>query len=482
MAGKRSWVPTFRKFPREWAPHPQKKMLMTPWMVLVGGLFAFAIPTMMGAFFQMFFFNPPVSDEWAPLSASAERGRQIFVANGCLYCHSGFSRPQDVQQGLYYLYSRISLPGDYATSDTSPNLFGTARIGPDLSNESGQHPIDWERAHLNDPRFVNPVSIMPSFAFLSDQDVEDLSNFVDTRSGKSGLIRMAGQEYMKKVLLAAGNVPEPPTGYTAMQMSLADVANAAANAPSPPAGNYDGLAWPDPVNLNIVDRGYWLTSNPLPVTTDNLNRGRMIFQENCIGCHGQGGAAVSNAAKFLRPTPIDFTSPDDAGGANDTAPGVLYYRILRGIPGSGMENFGTRLRVDDIWKVVLFLKTIPNGGLQGDKELTPDMYIQWKPPDTLSGYIAKHAIDQNKELTENAPPTDPFELEARRVLAGLNTSDSFVVPGYGPVSLDQAARDIQAIYEDMLDQGWQNYVDSGGNPIPSQDQRNALPDLTEELR
>jgi hypothetical protein len=42
-----------------------------------------------------------------------------------------------------------------------------------------------------------------------------------------------------------------------------------------------------------------------------------------------------------------------------------------------MENFGTRLSVDEIWKVVLFLKTIANGGLTAEVP-TPDMYVQWK--------------------------------------------------------------------------------------------------------
>ncbi len=91
----------------------------------------------MGAFWQMMFFNPPISNNMAPLTASAWHGREVFLANGCLYCHSGFVRPQDVRVGLYYLYPRVSLPGDFTTSDSSPNIFGTARIGPDLTRRPG---------------------------------------------------------------------------------------------------------------------------------------------------------------------------------------------------------------------------------------------------------------------------------------------------------------------------------------------------------
>jgi cytochrome c oxidase cbb3-type subunit 2 len=503
------WVPIYETHPKRWLSHPRKKMLMTPMLIVFGGLFAYAIPTLVGAFFHVMFFHPPVSQEWAPIQASAEEGKALFLADGCDYCHSGYTRPQDVREGLFYLYPRISLPGDFATEDEAPNTFGTARIGPDLSQESGFHPDDWHRAHYADPRYVDPDSIMPDFSFLTDQEEESLSLYMQTRSGKSGLIRYAGQLYMKKLFLAANNIPQPPRFQEAIHRTMADGAIEASNAPNPPNGGYDGLDFPDPINLNHVDRGYWLMSNPLPVTTDNLIRGRMIFQERCIGCHDRGGGAVGEATKFMEPQPIHFTGSDDAVGGNDTSPGDYYYRILRGINGTAMENFGTRLRVEDIWRVVMFLKTIPNGGLDPLKVPTPDLYIQWQPPDTLLQYVSKHTILQNRDLIEyNAASNeasaeaagtsvpkgtaseaatgtvtpDPFVLEARRDLAGLNDTDHFNLPGYGEVSLAAAAHDIKAIYEDMLNKGWADYVAEGRTPTVDPAQKDSLPDLTGELR
>jgi cytochrome c oxidase cbb3-type subunit 2 len=505
----RKWVPLYETHPKRWLSHPRKKMLMTPMLIVFGGLFAYAIPTLVGAFFHVMFFHPPVSQEWAPTPANAQLGKALFLANGCDYCHSGYTRPQDVREGLYYLYPRVSLPGDFATSDQAPNTFGTARIGPDLSQESGWHPDDWELAHFADPRFVDPDSIMPDFNWLSQNEVDSLTLYLQTRSGKSGLVRYAGQQYMKKLFLAANNVPKPPTWNQALKMTMKDVAIEASNAPNPPDGGVDGLDWPDPINLNHVDRGYWLMSNPLPVTKENLLRGRMIFQQRCIGCHDRGGGAVSEAARFMSPMPIHFVIAADAVGGNDTSPGDYYYRVLRGVNGTAMENFGTRLRVDDIWRVVMFLKTIPNGGLDPDQVPTPDMYIQWQPPDSLLQYIAKHPIVANKDFTEYndasnvasetaagttvtpAPPgaeatstvtSDPFMLEARRDLAGLSDSDHFTLPGYGEVSLAAAAHDIRAIYEDMLNQGWADYEARGGTPLPPASQKDSLPDVQGELR
>ncbi|MHB8842319.1 MAG: c-type cytochrome, partial [Candidatus Aquicultor sp.] len=214
---------------------------------------------------------------------------------------------------------------------------------------------------------------------------------------------------------------------------------------------------------------------------DNLIRGREIFQERCIGCHGEGGAAVSEAARFMSPTPINFTDHGDAADGNDTSPGDYYYRILRGIPGSAMENFGTRLRVDDIWKVVLFVKTIPNGGLSPDEVPTPDKYIQWKPPAGLMSYVSKHPIDANADFKGENDTKDPFMLEAMRVLRGLNKGDQFDAPGFGMVSLQSARDQIKSIYEGYLDEGWADLKKRPGEK-PPKNQRDGDPELVDELR
>ena len=499
MAEKRGFLPTFRGAPRKWGPHPRKRMLMTPWLVFFGGIFAFAVPTVMGAFWQTTFFNPPISGNTAPLTASAWRGRHVFLSNGCVYCHSGFVRPQDVRAGLYFLYPRVSLPGDATTSDSSPNIYGTARIGPDLDQESGQHPIDWEYAHFYDPRYVDPLSIMPRFSFLSQQDVIDLTAFVETRSGKVGLLREAGQEWAKKVFLIAGDgngAPDNkyPVGFDGAKLTLKDVAmqNMQGGVPGPD-GDFDGLPYPDVLSVNMVDRGYWVANNPMPVTKNNLFRGRWVFQTYCIGCHGPGGAAVTNAAKFMAPRPIDFTHPDDATSGNDTSPGIYYYRILRGWVGSAMENFGTRLSVDDIWKVVLFLKTIPSGSLQEDHVLSVDDYYQWHPTPELLQYIKKHPVTEPQAFKGNQQGLDvtkadgtgipdPFLGEAERVFPGLNYDDQIPLQGYGTVSLQNGAAAIKAIYDKYLDQGFTDYAARDGYPALPQSLRTTLPDISGELR
>ena len=91
----------------------------------------------------------------------------------------------------------------------------------------------------------------------------------------------------------------------------------------------------------------------LALTEGNLLRGKEVFLQRCVGCHGIAGDGKGPGASFMSPAPADFTSADDACCGGDTGPGDFYYRILRGWPGTAMENFGERLSVDDIWRVVI---------------------------------------------------------------------------------------------------------------------------------
>ncbi|MDQ2948412.1 MAG: cbb3-type cytochrome c oxidase subunit II, partial [Acidobacteriota bacterium] len=96
-----------------------------------------------------------------PLSASADRGRDVYVAEGCSYCHTQQVRP--LRQDL--VFGRPSTAGDYAYS--TPELLGSERNGPDLSNIGSRQPSDtWQYIHLYEPRSLVSGSIMPPYPWL----------------------------------------------------------------------------------------------------------------------------------------------------------------------------------------------------------------------------------------------------------------------------------------------------------------------------
>jgi cbb3-type cytochrome oxidase cytochrome c subunit len=422
-------------------------MLITPFVAGLGGLVAFFVVVAIVVWLPIHTFDPPPSADWAPLSSVAVKGRNLFAQNGCYVCHSGYSRPQDVRQALYFLYPKVSQPGDFWGSDQSPNLLGTERTGPDLSQESGWHPDDWQRAHFYDPRFVDPMSLMPDMKSLfSDAQIEQVIAYVEQRSGKSGLLRYAGQLYSKHVVLVNQGFPEPYTGFQGAHKPIVK----SNEAP----------------NLSQIDRSYWLSGNPLPVTTENLNRGKEVFLQRCVGCHGLKGDGKGPAASFMSPPPADFTDKDDACCGGDTGPGDFYYRILRGWPGTAMENFGDRLSVDDIWRVVLFVKTIPNHTLDPNHLPTPDDYIVWQPTKELLAWVKTHQQLANNVSFDKKQSRDPFVQEAMRVFPGLAPGDSMRLnDGTTMLSLQSAAAGIKALYEDMLNRAWSD-AHARGEKLP----------------
>jgi mono/diheme cytochrome c family protein len=443
-------------------------MLITPVIAGVGGLLAFFVVVAIVVWLPIHTFDPPPSPDWTPLASTAVKGRALFAQNGCYVCHSGYSRPQDVREALYFLYPKVSEPGDFWGSDQSPNLLGTERTGPDLSQESGWHPDDWQRAHFYDPRFVDPMSLMPNMKSLfSDTQIDQLVSFVQQRSGKSGLLRYAGQLYAKHVVLVNQGFPEPYAGF---QGAHSPTVKSDDKSLHPPKSQLE-----EAPNLSQIDRSYWLSGDPLPVTPQNLLRGKEVFLQRCVGCHGLKGDGKGPAATFMSPPPADFTSKDDACCGGDTGPGDFYYRILRGWPGTAMENFGDRLSVDDIWRVVLFVKTIPNGTLAPNRLPEPSDYIVWQPSKELLAWVKTHQTLPGNASFDKKPVTDPFMQEAMLIFPGLAQSDSMMLnDGKTQLSLQTAAAGIRALYEDMLSRAWSD-AGARGERLPPTAQKDLPP-------
>jgi hypothetical protein len=173
----------------------------------------------------------------------------------------------------------------------------------------------------------------------------------------------------------------------------------------------------------------------------------------------------------MSPAPADFTSADDACCGGDTGPGDFYYRILRGWPGTAMENFGDRLSVNDIWRVVLFVKTIPNHTLRKNVVPEPRDYIAWQPSKELVAWLkARQKLTNNASFAKEQV-TDPFLKEAMSVLPGLAPGDKFLLnDGRTPLSLKDAAAGIKAIYEDLLNRAW-NEARARGDKLPDESQK-----------
>jgi len=102
-----------------------------------------------------------------PYTSAEWRGRQVYIANGCVYCHSQQPRAKRLAPDSSRGWGRASVAGDYAYD--TPHLLGTMRTGPDLFNIGARQPSDqWHLGHLYQPRAYVHESIMPSYSFLFD--------------------------------------------------------------------------------------------------------------------------------------------------------------------------------------------------------------------------------------------------------------------------------------------------------------------------
>lgn len=110
-----------------------------------------------------------VPPDLKPYTEQELAGRQSYIANGCVYCHSQQPRDPSFATGDRDRgWGRPGVPGDYAHD--RPHLLGTMRTGPDLFNIGARQPSeDWHLIHLYNPQAVMKGSIMPPYRFLFKQ-------------------------------------------------------------------------------------------------------------------------------------------------------------------------------------------------------------------------------------------------------------------------------------------------------------------------
>jgi cytochrome c oxidase cbb3-type subunit 2 len=96
------------------------------------------------------------------LGALELEGRDIYIREGCVGCHSQMIRPLRAETERYGHYS---VAGESVYDH--PFLWGSKRTGPDLARVGQRYSDEWHRAHLIDPRSVVPESNMPAFPWLA---------------------------------------------------------------------------------------------------------------------------------------------------------------------------------------------------------------------------------------------------------------------------------------------------------------------------
>lgn len=136
---------------------------------------------------------PEPGDPTAPAAGPAvARGRRVYIAEGCIHCHSQYVRPTTRDQALWG-------PARPEVLEETPPLLGVRRQGPDLADVGNRRSPTWQRLHLIDPRSLVPGSRMPSYARLfekGDSRGPDLVAYLgslgrDTAAARRALVERA---------------------------------------------------------------------------------------------------------------------------------------------------------------------------------------------------------------------------------------------------------------------------------------------------
>ena len=307
--------------------------------------------------------------DYTPLQ---QRGRRVYLSEGCWYCHSQYVRPVT---GETRRWGPVSEAGEYAFD--VPHLFGTRRIGPDLTRVGLKYGDEWHYAHFWNPRMLSEDSIMqPGRGLFDAPDVR--IKIVDDGAGNrtlektsftQALFDFGSKDQIKLTPNSNGLlfVPQQARGkfpliWTPNKEYTGDMVRIAAET-----DDLKGLvAYVQKLGMN---RGKWrdlfepqeieITDVTLPRSAEWIAYGKEVYERRCIGCHGEKGDGNGPAATFLfNQRPRNFNAgvfkfrltqkpiPTD---------GDLLRTITRGVRGTAMPAW-YELPLNDRLAVIEYIK------------------------------------------------------------------------------------------------------------------------------
>jgi cytochrome c oxidase cbb3-type subunit 2 len=261
-----------------------------------------------------------------PLSAAAERGKQLYIANGCVGCHSQQVRNVDMDK---MWGKRPSIAADYADIHrqdlwrNTATLMGTERTGPDLTDVGNrQGNLAWNLVHLFNPRIVVKESIMPSYEWMfemkeqpdsADVIVNVPPQFLNGKPGKvvasrDALDLVAYLQSLKQTPLPDGT-PSPDFLYKRNKQQAASAANNAAGPGEPKqAPELDGAA---------------------------------LYATHCQSCHQENGEGLAGAFPPLKGSKVVLDDNSE----------FMVNIIMNGYSGRVSEGFGPMPAVGTVAKL-----------------------------------------------------------------------------------------------------------------------------------
>lgn len=255
-----------------------------------------------------------------PLTPLEDEGREVYVANGCSYCHTQQVRPLPQDR----VFGRPSAAGDFAYQ--TPELLGSERTGPDLSNIGQRQPSDvWQYIHLYNPRAVVPQSIMPPFSWLFD--------------------------VVDKAPAGATTVPVPDAfaprhGVVVPTREARALVAYLHSLKQPALPGFD-----DNVSSPTAEPGAPPVSGARDATGGDDARGRTLYASHCAACHQAGGQGLPAVFPALAGSRV-VNDPDALKHIQVVLHGMQGEAVAGQVYASPMPPFAAQLGDADIAAII----------------------------------------------------------------------------------------------------------------------------------
>ncbi len=329
--------------------------------------------------------------DYTPLQ---ERGRRVYLREGCWYCHSQYVRPVT---GETRRWGPVSEAGEY-NFDT-PHLFGTRRIGPDLTRVGLKYGDEWHYAHFWNARMLTPESIMAPYEGLFDAPKERIKIVDDGAGNKTlekttftqSLFNFGSKEQIKLTPNTDGLLFVPLLAHDKMPIIWApnkeytgDTVRIAAETDD----LHSVIAYVQKLGMN---RGKWrdlfepqqieVTNVTLPRSAEWIAYGKEVYEARCLGCHGEKGDGNGPAATFLyNQRPRNFNAGEFKFRLTQKpvpTDGDLLRTITRGVRGTAMPAW-YELPLNDRLAVIQYIKYVLTVDRSDPKK--PYAYFVEEPP------------------------------------------------------------------------------------------------------
>lgn len=252
--------------------------------------------------------NAPLPNA-TPMSEDAIKGKEVFISNGCVACHTQQVRniAMDKVWG-----ERPSIAADYAGIHrqsiwvNTATLMGTERTGPDLTNIGLRQPSkEWNLVHLYNPRIVVKESVMPTYSWLFEIKEQPAKNDVVVNVPDAFL-------YGRK-----GKVVATPKA-----LQLVAYLESLKQTKLP-----DGSSSPDFLYKQQVAASEAKTGTSTGATVLN---GETLYTANCQSCHQANGEGLPGAFPALKGSKVVL----------DDNAALMVNIIINGYTGREKEGFG----------------------------------------------------------------------------------------------------------------------------------------------